>query len=363
MERLKLPPIDYYQIKVNYNTIETAQVTNIGEYLRTYQLPHVDSTVIYTQGFDQSNTASECAVGYGMTEIANFRLWLDLIVKESLGLLSINQLNRYEAELKLLFEKITIRNGDNLVYNSDIDQSKVRSDIRNSFAVRRSFNTKEELIPEEASLLKVNALKSPIEDNKTAIYSPSQEKVAEIMSQDCKPVETISEEIRKYLIEHGLPLPDVEKSVNDRTYQYLPYHLDSKLEEDYLCSVINHIKSVPGVEFYFNGDDTLTDFRIRCYTKRGRTWKLDGYYFPDFLMLTRNSDNTINKIVIIETKGEGFAGKFIPRRQFMNDVFIKLNNEKFGRKRFKFLYIEDTLSREMRLQKTVNEINTFLLNR
>lgn len=363
MERLKLPPIDYYQIKINYNTVETAQVANIGEYLRTYQLPHVDSTVIYTQGFGQSNTASESAVRYGMTEIANFRLWLDLIVKESLGLLSIDTLTRYEAELKLLFEKITIRNGNNLVYNSDIDQSKVRSDIRNSFALRRSFNTKEELIPEEASLLKVNALKSPIEDNKSAIYSPCQEKVAEIVSQDSKPVETISEEIRKYLIEHGLPLPDVEKSVNDRTYHYLPYHLDSKLEEDYLCSVINHIKSVPGVEFYFNGDDTLTDFRIRCYTKRGRAWKLDGYYYPDFIMLTRNSDNTINKIVIVETKGEGFAGKFIPRRQFMDDVFIKLNNDKFGRERFQFLYIEDTLDGPARLQKTVNKINSFLLSK
>ncbi len=363
MERLKLPPIDYYQIKINYNTVKTAQVANIGEYLRTYQLPHVDSTVIYTQGFGQSNTASESAVRYGMTEIANFRLWLDLIVKESLGLLSIDTLTRYEAELKLLFEKITIRNGNNLVYNSDIDQSKVRSDIRNSFALRRSFNTKEELIPEEAPLLKVNALKSPIEDNKSTIYSPSQEKVTEIVSQDSKPVETISEEIRKYLIEHGLPLPDVEKSVNDRTYQYLPYHLDSKLEEDYLYSVINHIKSVHGVEFYFNGDDTLTDFRIRCYTKRGRAWKLDGYYYPDFIMLTRNSDNTINKIVIIETKGEGFAGKFIPRRQFMDDVFIRLNNDKFGRERFQFLYIEDTLDKEVRLQKTINKINSFLLSR
>ena len=363
MERLKLPAIDYFQIKINYNTVETAQVANIGEYLRTYQLPHVDSTIIYTQGFDQSNTASESAVGYGMTEIANFRLWLDLIVKESLGLLSIDTLTRYEVELKLLFDRITILNCENLVYKTDIDQSKVRSDIRNSFALRRSFNTKEELIPEEASLLKVNALKSPIEDNKSAIYSPSQEKVAEIVSQDSKPVETISEEIRKYLIEHGLPLPDVEKSVNDRTYQYLPYHLDSKLEEDYLYSVINHIKSVPGVEFYFNGDDTLTDFRIRCYTKRGRAWKLDGYYYPDFIMLTRNSDNTINKIVIVETKGEGFAGKFIPRRQFMDDVFIKLNNDKFGRERFQFLYIEDTLDKEVRLQKTINKINSFLLSR
>lgn len=363
MERLKLPPIDYYQIKINYNTIETAQVANIGEYLRTYQLPYVDSTVIYTQSFDQSNTASESTVGYGMGGIANFRLWLDLIVKESLGLLSIDALNRYEAELKLLFDKITIRNGNGLLYNTDIDQSKVRSDIRNSFAVRRNFNTTEELVPEEASLLKVNALKSPIEDNKTAIYSPSQEKVSEIVNQDSEPVEIISEEIRKYLIEHGLPLPDVEKSVNDRTYQYLPYHLDSKLEEDYLYSVINHLKSVPGVEFYFNGDDTLTDFRIRCFTKRGRTWKLDGYYYPDFLMLTRNSDNTINKVIIIETKGEGFAGKFVPRRQFMDESFIKLNNDKIGYPRFEFLYIEDTLTKDERLQETINKINTFLLNR
>lgn len=363
MERLKLPPIDYYQIKINYNTVETAQVLNIGEYLRSYQLPHIGSSIIYTQGFDQSNTASESAVRYGMTEITNFRLWLDLIVKESLGLLSINTLTQYEAELKLLFDRINIRNGETLIYNSDIDQSQVRSDIRNCFAVRRSFNTKEELVPEEAALLKVNALKSPIEDNKTAIYAPSQEKVAEIVSQDSKPVETISEEIRKYLIEHGLPLPDVEKSVNDRTYHYLPYHLDSKLEEDYLCSVINHIKSVPGVEFYFNGDDTLTDFRIRCYTKRGRAWKLDGYYYPDFLMLTRNSDNTINKVIIIETKGEGFAGKFVPRRQFMDEYFIKLNNETIGYPRFEFLYIEDTLTKEERLQKTINKINSFLLNR
>lgn len=362
MERLKLPPIDYYQIKINYNTVETAQVANIGEYLRTYQLPHVDSTIIYTQGFDQSNTASESAVGYGMTAIANFRLWLDSIVKESLGLLYINILTRYETELKLLFDKITVRNGENLVYNTDIDQSKVRSDIRNCFATRRRFNISEELVPEEASLLKVNALKSPIEVSKSAIYSPSQEKVTEIIRQDSKPVETISEEIRRYLIEHGLPLPDVEKSVNDRTYHYLPYHLDSNLEESYLHGIINHIKSVLSVEFYFNGDDTLTDFRIRCYTKRGRTWKLDGYYYPDFLMLTRNSDNTINRVIIIETKGEGFAGKFVPRKQFMEESFVKLNNEMIGYPRFEFLYIEDTLTKEERLQKTINRIDAFLLN-
>lgn len=364
MERLKLPPIDYYQIKINYNTVETAQVANIGEYLRSYQLPHVNSTIIYTQGFDQSNTVSESAVGYDMAEIANFRLWLDLIVKESLGLLSIDTLTKYEAELKLLFDKITIRNGEKLVYNTDIDQNEVRSDIRNSFAVRRSFNTIEELVPEKASLLKV-APSSPIEVSRSAIYTytPSQEKVAKIVKSNSEPTEKIPEETRKYLIEHGYPLPEVEDAVNDRTYHYLPYHLDSSLEKDYFESIIGYLKSIEDVEFYFNGDDTLTDFRIRCYTKRGRAWKLDGYYYPDFIMLTRNSDNTINKVIIIETKGEGFAGKFVPRRQFMDESFIKLNNDKIGYPRFEFLYIEDTLTKEERLQETINTINSFLLNR
>lgn len=362
MERLKLPPIDYYQININYNTIETAQITDIGDYLRTYQPPVSDTIVIYTQCFDPADTASESAVGYDYAASANYRLWLDSIVKESLGLLDIETLTRYEAELKSIFNKIIVVNGEATVYNTDIDQSKVRSDIRNCFATRRRFNISEELVPEEASLLKVNALKSPIEVSKSAIYSPSQEKVAEIIRLDIKPDETISEEVRRYLIEHGLPLPDVEKSVNDRTYHYLPYHLDSTLEDDYLNSVIGYLKSKESVEFYFNGDDTLTDFCIRCYTKRGKVWKLDGNYYPDFLMLTRNSDNTINKVIIIETKGEGFAGKFVPRKQFMEESFIKLNNDKIGYPRFDFLYIEDTLTKEERLQKTINKINTFLLN-
>lgn len=364
MERLKLPAIDYFQIKINYNTVETAQVANIGEYLRTYQLPKVDSTIIYTQGFDQSNTASESAVGYGMTEIANFRLWLDLIVKESLGLLSIDTLTRYEAELKLLFDKITILNCENLVYKTDIDQSKVRTDIRNSFAVRRCFNTKEELVPEEASLLKVTP-SSPIEVSKSVVdtFTPSQERVAKIVKSDSEPTEKITEETRKYLIAHGYPLPEVEDAINNRTYHYLPYHLDSSLEKDYFENIIRYLKTIEDVEFYFNGDDTLTDFRIRCYTKRGKAWKLDGYYYPDFLMLTRNSDNSINKVIITETKGEGFAGKFVPRRQFMEESFIKLNNDNIGYPRFEFLYIEDTLTKEERLQKTVNKINSFLLNR
>lgn len=368
MERLKLPPIDYYQIKINYNTVETAQVANIGEYLRTYQLPHADSTIIYTQGFDQSNTASESAVGYGVTEIANFRLWLDLIVKESFGLLSIDTLTQYETELKLLFEKITVVNGEKFVYDTDIDQGKVRSDIRNSFAVRRSFNTKKELVPENASLLKVTP-SSPIGTTRNQIYIPDQSMVKDIINHDDNPNQTsISEEDIKMILAlrakgYGIDVSDsIDYKIFDRTYHYIPYHLDSSLEKEYFEDVIAYLKSKENIEFYFNGDESLTNFKIICYIKRGNSWKKLPNYYPDFLMLTRNSDNTINKVIIIETKGEGFAGKFVPRRQFMDESFIKLNNEKVGYHRFEFLYIEDTLDKEVRLQRTIDKIKTFLLN-
>ena len=362
MEKLKLPKLDFYQIKINYNIVETEKISDVEEYLRHYQPPYRDATLIYTQNLNDGDISSESAANYSIGDAISFRLWLDIIVKESLGFVSLGQLLEYEDFLHGLFDKITVTENNTLIYNSRIDQQRVRTDIRNCFATIRRFNTTEELIPETASLLKVNALTSPVYATSSEIYVPGQEKVSEIINSDDKPVETISDEVRKYLIEHNIPLPEIEKSVNDRTYHYLPYHLDSMLEGDYLKSVINFIKTKPGVEFYFNGDDTLTDFRIRCYTKRGRAWKLDGYYYPDFLLLTRNSDNTINKVIIIETKGEVFAGKFVPRKQFMEEAFIKLNNEKSGFPRFDFLYIEDTLTQEERLQKTLNRIDAFLLN-
>ena len=363
MEKLKLPPIDFYQVQINYKTIETENVSDIAKYLREYNIPNKDTTVIYTQGFDPNNQVSESASLYGVADVATFREWIDLIIKESFGTLQLSEILKYENELQYLFKKITVTREDgSKILNPDIDQHKVRADIRCAFVAKRSFTVSEELVPEEASLLKVNALRSPIEVPSNSIYAPSQEKVVEIVRKDSEPVKTISEEVRRYLLENGLPLPETEQSINDRTYHYLPYHLDSTLEDDYLNSVINHLKSEPGIEFYFNGDDTLTDFKIRCYAKRGRTWKMLGYYFPDFILLTRNEDNSINKLVIVETKGEGFAAKFEPRKRFMEEMFIRLNNEQYGRDRFSFLYIEDTMPKEVRLQKTINVINSFLKN-
>jgi FMN-dependent NADH-azoreductase len=79
---------------------------------------------------------------------------------------------------------------------------------------------------------------------------------------------------------------------------------------------------------------------------------------PDFLLLSRNKQKLIDKVIIIETKGEGFADKFKDRLDFMSE-FVKKNNDKFGYPRFDFLYLEDTLTAEQRRQKTLAAIKNF----
>ena len=84
-----------------------------------------------------------------------------------------------------------------------------------------------------------------------------------------------------------------------------------------------------------------------------------GDYVPDFLVLSRNAKGGIHKVIIVETKGEGFAAKFTDKRYFMENQFLKQNNDKFGYQRFDFLYIPDTLKPAQRQQKIFESINSF----
>ena len=143
-----------------------------------------------------------------------------------------------------------------------------------------------------------------------------------------------------------------------QTYHYLPYRFDSPFERDFLKEILPVING-KNLEVYFNGDDNLTDFRIKCFKRSGAHWSYLGYYFPDFLLIQRNAQGEIHKIAIIETKGEGFAAKFADKRKFMETEFVQKNNEKFGYKRFEFLYIEDTLTKEERQQRTLQTIQRF----
>lgn len=357
MEQVQLPPIDYYQMRIDYKTVVVSQPVEMSAFVNSYEPPRREEDFILTQDFS-GEIVSEGVTVDGQRHRITFREWIDRIVKESFGTLSLAQLQPLETDLQRLF---TTRLCDAEGYlRADIRHEQVRADIRKAFVPQRTFQVEEELVPEEASLLQVNALTSPVVASSDAIYTPPQQRVEEIIHEDAAPHGTISDEVRAYLLAHHLPLPE-DHDINNRTFHYLPYHMDSRLEVEYLNRLIPLLKELPKVEIYYNGDDTLTEFKIRCYSHTGKAWKLLGYYYPDFILLTRNEAGAIDKVVIVETKGEGFAGKFVPRRQFMEETFIRLNNERYGRERFRFLYLEDTLKMEQQIQQTHHVIQSFLL--
>ena len=368
MDRLKVPPIDFYQLKVSYQTLITEEHPNTSQKLADESIfTGADVTLIHKQDLAGKNLGHYLAETE-MGEYISFRQWLYQIVKESFRTLVLENLKEHEVILKKIFERITLKDEmGNTRYDNRYDHDSIRSLIRRAFVPKRDFSVKEEIVPCEASLLQIERLVSPVFVQDDKPFFPSQEDVKTIVDWDANAQNKVLSPEELALIEKmkkmGYPMPEPTDPYPERgqTYHYLPYRVDSGLEREFFKdSVLPILKSYQSqLEIYFNGDDTLTDFKIDCYKQTGREWRYIGKYVPDFLLLKRNEDGSIHRIIIIETKGEGFAAKFADRRQFMETEFIHKNNDCFGYERFRFLYLEDTLTKEEREKKTIKAIKDF----
>lgn len=368
MDRLKVPPIDFYQLKVSYQTLITEEHPNTSQKLADESIfTGADVTLIHKQDLAGKNLGHYLAETE-MGEYISFRQWLYQIVKESFRTLVLGNLKEHEVILKKIFERITLKDEmGNTRYDNRYDHDSIRSLIRRAFVPKRDFSVKEEIVPCEASLLQIERLVSPVFVQDDKPFFPSQEDVKTIVDWDANAQNKVLSPEELALIEKmkkmGYPMPEPTDPYPERgqTYHYLPYRFDSGLEREFFKdSVLPILKSYQSqLEIYFNGDDTLTDFKIDCYKQTGREWRYIGKYVPDFLLLKRNEDGSIHRIIIIETKGEGFAAKFADRRQFMETEFIHKNNDCFGYERFRFLYLEDTLTKEEREKKTIKAIKDF----
>jgi hypothetical protein len=295
----------------------------------------------------------------------SFQWWLRQISKESFGTLSVAELKVHQNELLTIFKQITTEKDDAVIENKAYDQQRIRSMIRQAFIPIRELKVTEEIVPEEAELLQIEKLTSPVENSEK--YYPDQKAVHEIMEWDEKPaLQEPSPEVLE-LIEKlkaigqdvsGIQLQTDPYPERTQTYHYLPYRFDSRLEEQFFANEIYPLIAGKNLEVYFNGDDMLTEFKISCYTKTSRGWRYIGKYVPDFLLIKRNDERQIDKVIIIETKGEGFTAKFKERKEFMKE-WVSKNNEQFGYPRFSFLYLEDTLTSEQRREKTLQAIKDF----
>lgn len=378
MDKQLVPPIDFFQLKVEYETQVIEEQPDTATLLADENLKQkANRSLVYVQDFE-GNMLDYEELRKENGESFTFHWWLQKIAKESMGALSMKDLKQYEAQLHKLFDEITIadeQDGEYRTENMEYDHYQIRANIRKAFVPKRDFRISEEVVPDTATILSVEH-PMPLDVEDDSRFYPSENVVKEILAWDNDPGKMELPPEVKAIVEKmkaaGFSDTDIQMMVKDKlpkdeypernqTYHYLPYRFDSNLEKEYFANGLIPLMKDKQLEYYFNGDDTLTEFKIRCYRRVGKHWQYDGLYYPDFLVLSRDAEGKIDRICIIETKGEVYAAKFKERLEFMRDVFVPKNNEAFHRKRFQFLYLEDTISAEERMAKTLQMIKEFFI--
>lgn len=365
MDKLAIPTIEYYKLNVRYEEEIKEKAKTSRDLKRILSNDKVKEN-IYLKEIDLEGNVIDKNINdivYG--EKTNFRKWLLNISKESFGFITLSDLKEYEKELKNIYDKITINNSLNMTYNHKL----INSLIRTSFYDKRKLTTIKEEIPESASILSIKDIPS-IECENIELQYPNDIIVKEILDKD----NGINNKIdlaslsKEELINLAKTNPEAltgsakdespELSLCNRTFHYIPYVFNqSKFEKNFMSDLLrlNRFKS-SDLEVYYNGDHNISSFRIECFKTEDIKTKKIGLYTPDFLVIERK-DNKINKVLIIETKGQGFRSQqeFIDRKNYIEKEFVPFNNKKLGYKKFDYLYIEDTLKE--------NEISDILNNK
>lgn len=379
---LHLPKVEFYQMRVTSTDVLEYPVTDDttrDELSHAAESAYIANPVvteweITSQGLQRTSTTTDD--GEHGSEIANYNHWLYRIAKESFGFLTVKQLNVQQAALEAIFNTISYTDEEGITrFSSHYDIAKVNANIRKAFYEKRILSVRQELIDTDASLLQIHTdtVFSPIEvlKSKEKEYIPEREKVENIVKEDRG--EVLVDEKTQAIIDGLMAMGQTEMAEQlkakfssepnkDRSYHYLPYHVDSDFESAFLNEVLTQqCIHEHNLEVYYNGDGQFTEFRIDCFKKNAHDlWKFIGRYTPDFLIVKRRDDK-IHKVLIVETKGALYAQDeaFKDRRAFVEGQFLKQNEEKFGYRRFDYLYLEDSLSESDRINKTNDIINKF----
>ncbi|MDR2033260.1 MAG: DEAD/DEAH box helicase family protein [Helicobacteraceae bacterium] len=367
IDHLRLPPIDFYQLRVKYDTIVIEKAENPKEAIAKSVKGERRESIIETKilGDDRAiDIAIDKEFG---DEFADFNRWLYLIAKESFGFITMNALNPYLDTLRAVYNEIVYTKDGRALYSAKYDQGLIRSNIRKAFYDKRDVTTKDEIVPQEARLLKIEKLFSPIETTDVSKYRPDQSIAEKIRKLDDNEIDPLNKKVLKMIEDleamgqkvAANALRETNKDIDERhyTYHYLSYFFASALESDFFDKALTIVRN-RGLEIYYNGDRELTEFKIACHKQTKKGWQYIGEYTPDFLIIKRKDDK-IYKVIIVETKGAIYADKFKDKLDFMRTAFKRKNNEKFKYDRFDFLYLEDSEPIDQRIIKTINAIENF----
>lgn len=369
-KHLRLPKVNFYQLKVKYETL-VVEEANAHRDLRTIAEKTMNSNIIIrTTDFSRRDLGITVDESERGEQPATYLSWLMNIAKESFGSLTIAELRKHDDVLCELFKKITYESEFGKYFSSHYDVKEVNSNIRKAFYEKRSFSTIEELIPQQASLLNITNFTNEIFTSYPESYYPEQGVVEKIIADDDNKL-TMKPELMaaiRILEEEGntdfaqtLRNQNISHPQKDRSFHYLPYRMDSAFEQTFLNEILplDEIEKL-NLEVYYNGDRSLTEFKIKCYQRTNGTWRYIGMYTPDFLIIQRKVQ-AIDKIIIVETKGEIYANDptFKDKKLFVETEFVQQNNSKYGYDRFEYLYLEDITSKRERIELTRRKIKEF----
>ncbi|MBN8565721.1 MAG: DEAD/DEAH box helicase family protein [Flavobacteriales bacterium] len=388
MNYLQVPKVDFYQMKVVYQSIDEEKTANtktkLSQIIEEIEI-YKSSALISTSEIANIDTGTIDVIIETGINFANYQQWLFDISRESFGLIKESELILFDSELTSIFNAITYQNDNNLFFNDLYDLYKIKSKIRLSFNIKRVLQTESEIIPQEAQLLIINKLNS-VEKNDNLF--PNESDVKKILELDTNnesvlvdmlEVEKAYQFMKETLEAQGMgnmvmPFDSFKASKEytlpvtskNNTFHYLPYNFggsgSSGLEIETLQKALqlSDFKN-KNLEIYYNGERGLTEFVINCFAKEGKYWKNIGKYTTDFLIIQRSNENKIYKALLIETKGAIYAEDktFQKKKTYIETEFLKINQKKFGYNRFDFLYLEDSKNKTQNIAQLNNKINIF----
>ena len=370
-EVVKLPELTFYQLHIIYK-IETLTGNDPKQRLADVRPSGAGRNMVTQSDISGHTEIAGQIIKYDTDIPMWYNEWLYLISKESFGLITTDTLKKYSYILKPLYESVSyVRNGYRYL-SKEYKQQQLRADIRKCFTPQTVIKCIEETVPHTVSLLNNEAFDKPYypsENRKVFPDAPTVEKIIKADHSDTalppdiqKGIETLratGNNNAADILEAQYRVSAVSDNRNKRTYQYIPYSFDSGLEQCYYDKILRGLlNTFPDIEIYFNGDESMTDFCIECYAKTDTYWKRISNYYPDFLILRRNADNQIDKVILVETKGAVYESSFRPKKDFM-DKFIAINKaSKYTQ--FEFLYIPESCSEEDQYDNTLQKIQDFL---
>ncbi|CAM3812754.1 DEAD/DEAH box helicase family protein [Flavobacterium branchiophilum] len=389
MEYLQLPKVEFYQMKVTYQSIDEEETANTKAKLKAIIKKMEDykaSALISTSEISNIDTGTIDIINETGIAFANYNQWLFEISRQSFGLISETQLHQYDTELNEIFETLSFEKDGNCFFNELYDLHLIQSKIRVAFSIKRELQTDTEVIPKEAELLIAERLNDVEQNPKLYPSEADTNKILELdktnadIEFDWAEVEKAYQVMKETMISQGMEkwVPEYETFKSDKdyslpiksknnTFHYLPYNFGASGSSGFEMQAIQETLRLADfktkdLEIYYNGDNYLTQFKIDCFAKNNSNrWNKVGQYTTDFLVIKRSTKEKIHKILMIETKGEGFSNNpdFVKRKDFVETEFLKLNQEKFGYQRFDFLYLEDSKNIAANITKLNNKINNF----